>query len=76
MASVNRRLALFETIKAYIILENELSRDGGELTVSLKVKRKIRDDKFKVQIEDMYAGEKEKKRFPADNLHCRRLPPP
>jgi len=37
VASVNRRLARFETIKAYMILENELFRDGGELTVSLLV---------------------------------------
>lgn len=75
VASVNRRLARFEAIKAYTILKNELSRDGRELTVSLKVKRKIIDETFKVQIDAMYAGEQEKKRFAADNLHCRRLPP-
>jgi len=73
VASVNHRLARFETIKAYTILKNELSRDGGELTVSLKVKRKIIDDKFKMQIEAMYAGEQEKKGTASHGLQCRRL---
>jgi long-chain acyl-CoA synthetase len=73
VASVNHRLARFETIKAYTILKNELSRDGGELTVSLKVKRKIVDDKFKMQIEAMYAGEQEKKGTASHGLQCRRL---
>ena len=75
VAGVNRRLARFETIKAYTILKDELSKDGGELTISLKVRRKVIDDKFKVHIEAMYAGEQEGKSTGGDNLLCRRLPP-
>ena len=74
VASVNHRLARFETIKAYTILKNELSREGGELTVSLKVKRKIIHDKFKMHIEAMYAGEQEKKGMASQGLEYRRLP--
>ena len=75
VGSVNRRLARFETIKAYTILKSELSKDGGELTVSLKLKRKIIDEKFKVPIETMYAGEQLRERFEVEGFHCRRLPP-
>ena len=73
VARVNLRLARFETIKAYTILKDELSKEGGELTVSLKVKRKVIDEKFKVQIEAMYAGEQDKKGTAGDDFRCRRL---
>jgi long-chain acyl-CoA synthetase len=73
VARVNLRLARFETIKAYTILNDELSKEGGELTVSLKVKRKVIDEKFKVQIEAMYVGEQEKKGTAGDDLRCRRF---
>lgn len=75
VAGVNGRLARFETIKAYTILENELSRDGGELTVSLKVKRKIIDDKFRPQIEAMYSGDQDRKDKACHDIRCRKLQP-
>jgi long-chain acyl-CoA synthetase len=46
---VNRNLASFETIKKFAILPRDFSIEGGELTPSLKIKRKV--------IERKYAGE-------------------
>jgi long-subunit acyl-CoA synthetase (AMP-forming) len=37
------------------LLENELSVAGGELTPTLKVKRRIVDEKYKGEIEALYA---------------------
>jgi long-chain acyl-CoA synthetase len=54
---VNQRLARVETIKKYQILKNSFSTDTGELTPSLKVKRKIINEKYKDAIESMYPPE-------------------
>ncbi len=46
--------ASYESIKKYLILPNEFTVESGELTPSLKVKRKVLDQKFKKQIDDLY----------------------
>ena len=50
-AQVNR----WETIKKFTILDRDLSEEDGELTASLKVKRKVVEEHFANQIEAMYA---------------------
>jgi long-chain acyl-CoA synthetase len=52
--AVNARLASFETIKYFRLLPHELSEQGGELTPTLKVKRKVVASKFRDLIEEMY----------------------
>lgn len=52
--NVNKALASFETIKKFRILENEFTIETGELTPSLKVKRKYCTEKFKDIIQSMY----------------------
>ncbi len=54
---LNATLPSFETVKRFTILEHELSLESGELTPSLKVKRKIATEEFKRQIDAMYDGE-------------------
>ena len=54
---MNATLPSFETVKRFTILEHELSLESGELTPSLKVKRKIATEEFKPQIDAMYDGE-------------------
>lgn len=54
VADVNSQLASFESIKKYKILPNEFSVEGGELTPSLKVKRKVIDHRFQSIIEKLY----------------------
>jgi long-chain acyl-CoA synthetase len=53
---VNATLAPFEQIKRYALLERELSQEGGELTPTLKVRRRIVNEKFRSTIEALYAG--------------------
>jgi long-chain acyl-CoA synthetase len=54
---LNATLPSFETVKRFTILEHELSLEAGELTPSLKVKRKVATEEFKRQIDAMYDGE-------------------
>ena len=57
VAERNRHLARFETIKRYRIIKKEFSQESGELTPSLKVKRKVIHTNYKALIESMYADE-------------------
>jgi long-chain acyl-CoA synthetase len=52
---VNRDLARVETIKKFTILPAPFSIDGGELTPTLKVKRKVVAEKYAKEIDAMYA---------------------
>ena len=47
-------LAKYERIKKVALLENELTQEGGELTPTLKVKRRVIDQKYKDVIEKLY----------------------
>jgi len=51
---VNKELADFEKIKKYVILARRLSVQDGDMTPTLKVKRKFVLDKHKDKIEKMY----------------------
>ncbi len=53
---LNAGLAPFETIKKFELLERDLNADAGELTPTLKVRRKIVSQTFAYLIEHMYAG--------------------
>lgn len=52
---VNQTLASFESVKYFEILPGPMTVDGGELTASLKVKRKVVSTKYAQLIEDMYS---------------------
>lgn len=56
IAEVNKRFARVQTIKKFTILPEDFSVDGGELTPTMKKKRRVIHDKYESQIEDMYAG--------------------
>ncbi len=51
---LNAKLNRWETIKKFTILDRDLSEESGELTASLKVKRKVVEEHFSGQIEAMY----------------------
>jgi long-chain acyl-CoA synthetase len=55
VADVNRHLASFESVKYFHILPRDLSTETGELTPSLKVKRKVLAERYRREIEEMYA---------------------
>jgi long-chain acyl-CoA synthetase len=51
----NPRFARFEQIKKFAVLPREFSIDGGELTPTLKVKRREVEKKWAALLEGMYA---------------------
>jgi long-chain acyl-CoA synthetase len=53
---VNKQLAKYETVKQFAILPKDLSIDEGELTPSLKVKRKVVEKKYSNLLDKMYEG--------------------
>jgi long-chain acyl-CoA synthetase len=53
--TLNGRLNRWETIKKWILLDHDLSVESGELTPSLKVKRKVVEDNYRDDIEKLYA---------------------
>ena len=52
--AVNAELARVEQVKKFVILQKPLSIEGGELTPTLKVKRKVVSEKYAREIEAMY----------------------
>ncbi|HSE98135.1 MAG TPA: AMP-dependent synthetase/ligase [Blastocatellia bacterium] len=53
---VARELADYEKVKRIALLAKEFSIDGGELTPTLKVRRRIVEEKYREQIESLYSG--------------------
>jgi len=51
----NEDLASFERIKKFRLLPEDLSQEAGELTPTLKVKRKVVSAKYQHLIDEMYA---------------------
>jgi long-chain acyl-CoA synthetase len=47
-------LAQFETVKTFVLLDTELTVEGGEMTPTLKIKRRVIDEKYKDLIDTMY----------------------
>jgi long-chain acyl-CoA synthetase len=53
---LNAKLNRWETIKKFVVLSRDLSIEDGELTPSMKVKRRIVERSFATDIESMYTG--------------------
>ncbi|MBL8919078.1 MAG: long-chain fatty acid--CoA ligase [Myxococcaceae bacterium] len=53
---LNKSLASYESIKNFAILPKDLTLDAGDLTPSLKVKRKAVETKYKDVLEAFYTG--------------------
>lgn len=57
VAEVNLDLASYESIKAFHILDHDFTIEGGQLTPSLKVKRKHCDNLYTEQIQKLFGNE-------------------
>lgn len=55
VASLTASLADYERIRRVALLPNEFSIDSGELTPTLKVKRRVIDERYSDLIEDLYS---------------------
>jgi long-chain acyl-CoA synthetase len=53
---INATLASWETIKRFALLEEDFTIQSGELTPTMKVRRKIVEEKRKDEIETLYRG--------------------
>ena len=53
---VNRELSMPEQVKKFRLLPKELDHEGGELTATMKVKRKSLEDSFRELIDEMYGA--------------------
>jgi len=51
---VNRGLASFEQVKKFAVLETDFSQETGELTPTLKVRRKVVVEKYGGILDDLY----------------------
>jgi long-chain acyl-CoA synthetase len=52
---VNSKLAQYETIKRFALLDHDFTFDGGQLTYTLKLKRRVIADRYAKIIEGLYA---------------------
>ncbi len=52
--AATKDLAQFEKVKKVALLENELTVEGGELTPTLKIKRRVVEEKYRDVIDAMY----------------------
>jgi long-chain acyl-CoA synthetase len=56
--ALNGGLASYETIKAFVLLPVDFTEAAGELTPSMKVKRKVVIEKYRGAIEELYKNAK------------------
>jgi long-chain acyl-CoA synthetase len=54
---VNADLANFETVKRFRLVPDEWSLDSGELTPSMKLKRRVITERYAAVVASFYAGE-------------------
>ena len=56
LEKVNAKFARVEQVKKVAILPQDLSQEGGELTPTMKVKRKVVAEKYAEEVEGLYAS--------------------
>ena len=57
VAAVNVQLARFEQIKRFAIVEPDFTPEGGELTLTMKLKRRIIEAKHRDALAGLYADQ-------------------
>ena len=53
--AVNARLARVQAVKKFKVIPKDFSVEGGELTPTMKVKRKVVTEKYKSEIDQLYS---------------------
>lgn len=56
IAELNKQLPKYSTVKRIEILPRQFTQEAGEVTPTLKLKRKVLNQKYRDQLEAMYAG--------------------
>jgi long-chain acyl-CoA synthetase len=60
MAKLQKSLANYERVRKFALLDKPFTIETGEITPSLKIKRKVVEEKYNYLIEKMYLGGIEK----------------
>jgi long-chain acyl-CoA synthetase len=55
-AEVNAKVARFETVKRFLVLPRDFSVEEGELTPTLKLRRKMIEAKYAARIDALYGA--------------------
>jgi long-chain acyl-CoA synthetase len=53
---VNQNLARFEKLKRVLLVADEFSADNGALTPTLKLRRRVIEERYRQQIDELYAA--------------------
>ena len=61
IATLTATLSDYERVRRVALLPEEFSIDGGEMTPTLKVKRRVIDEKYGRLIDELYGGASEEK---------------
>jgi len=56
---INQGLSSFETVKYFVLLPRDFSEAEGELTPTLKKKRRVIAQHFQAEIDSLYATHKQ-----------------
>jgi long-chain acyl-CoA synthetase len=52
---INKSLARFEKLKRVLVVADEFTADNGALTPTMKLRRRVVEDRYRRQIDDLYA---------------------
>ena len=53
--AINQNLARFEKLKRVMLVADEFTADNGALTPTMKLRRRVIEDRYRTQIDDLYA---------------------
>jgi long-chain acyl-CoA synthetase len=53
--NVNQNLARFEKLKRVILVADEFTVENGVMTPTLKLKRRVIEERYRQQIDELYA---------------------
>ncbi len=56
LRKISRNLASHEKVRRFLLVAEQFSIDKGEMTPTLKIRRKVVEEKFKNEIEALYKG--------------------
>ena len=56
LGEFQKRLANYERVRRFKVLDKPFTIEGGEMTPSLKIKRKVVEERYSHLIDDMYKG--------------------
>jgi long-chain acyl-CoA synthetase len=56
VAEINKNLAQYETIKNFLVVADEFTIAGGQLTASMKMRRRAVEQRYRTQIEALYGS--------------------